>query len=136
MNILRKESAPRYARDGIVSYLLVSRRTGGAERLAVTLVEMEPGGIQQPHAHDPEQMYLILEGTGIMTVGDERKAVGPGDCVYYPSQTVHGLENTGGTLLRYLSAASPSFTGRQCRELWPLPSIREEENPTTPQEDP
>jgi len=126
MDIMKKPAAPRYRRDGVVSYLLVSRRTGGAERLAVTLVEMEPGGIQKPHAHEPEQMYYILEGTGMMTVGGERKPVGPGDCVYYPSRAVHSLENTGGAVLRYLSAASPSFTERQCRELWPLPSMEEE----------
>jgi mannose-6-phosphate isomerase-like protein (cupin superfamily) len=136
MQIMKKYAAPRYRRDGVVSYLLVSLQTGGVGNLAVTLVEMEPGGIQKPHAHDPEQMYYILEGSGMMTVGSEREPVGPGDCIAFPSRTVHGLENTGGTVLRYLSAASPSFTERQCRKLWPLPSLQEEaEPPQTRQEE-
>jgi hypothetical protein len=45
MRILKRAASPRYRRDGMVSYLLVSRRTCGAADLAVTLVEMEPGGI-------------------------------------------------------------------------------------------
>ena len=69
MNIQRKESAPRYERDNIVSYLLVSERTCGSEHLTVTLVEMEPGGKQRVHAHEPEQMYYILAGSGVMTSG-------------------------------------------------------------------
>ena len=98
--------------------------------MAVSLVEMEPGGVQAPHAHEPEQVYYILEGTGMMTVGSEREPVHPGDCIGIPAHTVHGLENSGATVLRYLSAASPSFTEQQCREWWPLPSLEEEKSQT------
>jgi mannose-6-phosphate isomerase-like protein (cupin superfamily) len=126
MHILRKNGAPRYERDHITSHLLVSALTCDAENLAITLVEMEPGGVQHVHSHAPEQMYYILEGSGMMTVGNERRQVKVGDCVYYPPFAEHGLENTGGTVLRYLSAASPSFTAEECGRLWPLPSLDEE----------
>jgi mannose-6-phosphate isomerase-like protein (cupin superfamily) len=49
-----------------------------------------------------------------------------GDCVYFPSFAKHGLENNGKNVLRYLSAASPSFTEAKCKAWWPLPSIEEE----------
>ena len=68
MNILRQITAPRYQRDDITSYLLVSAGTCKAENLAITIVEMEPGGFQHLHAHEPEQMYYILAGEGLMTV--------------------------------------------------------------------
>jgi mannose-6-phosphate isomerase-like protein (cupin superfamily) len=123
LDILSKNGSPRYERDGITSYLLVSELTCASENLAVTLVEMEPRGVQRIHAHAPEQVYYILEGSGVMTVGDERRPVEAGDCVYFPSFARHGLENTGGTALRYLSAASPSFTAEQCKRLWPLASL-------------
>jgi mannose-6-phosphate isomerase-like protein (cupin superfamily) len=122
MNVLEKNSSPRYKRDSITSHLLVSALTCGAENLTITLVEMEPGGFQHIHYHRPEQMYYILEGSGIMTVDDDRRQVQTGDCIYFPSMAQHGLENTGETVLRYLSAASPSFTEEQCRKAWPLPS--------------
>jgi mannose-6-phosphate isomerase-like protein (cupin superfamily) len=122
MNIMRKGSAPRYKRDNIVSYLLVSELTGNAKNLTITLVEMEPGGVQHVHSHEPEQMYYILDGSGVMTVDADEKPVQAGDCIFYPSFAKHGLKNTGTTVLRYLSAASPSFTREQCQQLWPLPS--------------
>jgi mannose-6-phosphate isomerase-like protein (cupin superfamily) len=130
MQIQKRATSPRYRRDGIESFLLVSAISGGGGKLAVTLVEMVPGGVQPPHAHDPEQMYYILEGTGMITVGSEREPVGSGDCIGFPSNTIHGLENTGATVLRYLSAASPSFTEQQCRQLWPLPSLEKEKSRT------
>jgi mannose-6-phosphate isomerase-like protein (cupin superfamily) len=125
VDILIKNGSPRYERDGITSYLLVSELTCASENLAVTLVEMEPGGVQHIHVHAPEQVYYILEGSGMMTVGDERRPVEAGDCVYFPSFARHGLENTGGATLRYLSGASPSFTEEQCQKAWPLASLDE-----------
>jgi len=121
MDIQKKLSSPRYARDGITSYLLVSERTCGAKKLSVTLVEMEMGGFQHLHKHEPEQTYTILEGSGVMMVAGENREVGVGDCIFIPSWAEHGLENTGGTSLKYLSACSPSFTMQQCEEWWPLP---------------
>lgn len=127
MNISNCQTAPRYKRDGITSYLLASQRTGGAENIAVTLVEMDVNGFQQIHKHAPEQTYTILEGSGVVTVDGVHRHVKPGDCIFIPSWAEHGLENTGNTMLKYLSAASPSFTLQECIEWWSLPSLEEEE---------
>jgi mannose-6-phosphate isomerase-like protein (cupin superfamily) len=127
MHVMTPAQSPRYQRDGITSYLLVSERTCGSQKLSVTLVEMEPDGLQHIHTHEPEQTYTILEGSGLMTVGGEQQTVGPGDCIFIPSGAEHGLKNTGGTLLKYLSACSPSFTMQQCVDWWPLPSREESE---------
>lgn len=82
MNILRRETFPRYKRDNIESFLLVSERTCGSEKLAVTLVEMKPDGFQHLHAHEQEQTYYILEGHGIMQVGEEESEVSAGDASF------------------------------------------------------
>ena len=42
MNLLQNASAPRYARDNIVSYLLASAVTCQAQHLTITLVEFQP----------------------------------------------------------------------------------------------
>jgi mannose-6-phosphate isomerase-like protein (cupin superfamily) len=84
---------------------------------------MEPSGFQHVHSHESEQMYYILEGEGTMTVGDDERLVKAGDCIFIPSQTKHGLKNSNKTTLKYITAASPSFTVKECEELWPLPSI-------------
>lgn len=127
MNVLNRQSAPRYQRDGITSYLLASQRTGGAQNIAITLVEMEAEGFQRLHKHAPEQTYTILQGSGVMTVDGVHRHVEPGDCIFIPSWAEHGLENTGNTMLRYLSAASPSFSLQECIDWWSLPPLEEEE---------
>lgn len=126
MRVLKKETAPRYIREeGITSYLLASPRTSAAEHLTTSVVEIKPGGSQRIHSHVPEQIYYILEGTGLMAVGDEKAPVGPGDCIFIPSETPHGLVNDGQVLLRYFSAAAPSFGREQLESLWPLESEKE-----------
>lgn len=122
MNIMKKPTAPRYQRDQITSYLLVSAVTGGSEKLTITLVEMEKGGFQHIHAHEQEQCYYIMEGRGMMMVDAEMQEVEAGDCIFFPSHARHGLNNIGDGVLRYLSAASPSFSSQECRDLWPLSS--------------
>jgi len=126
LDVLRINSSPRYKRDNITSYLLVSEDTCASENLTITIVDMEPGGVQHVHSHDPEQMYFIMEGSGLMTVDDEQQQVEAGECIFFSSFSRHGLKNTGGTVLRYLSAASPSFKKDESRKLWPLESLDEE----------
>ena len=126
MNVLRINSSPRYKRDNITSYLLVSEPTCDSKNLTITIVDMEPGGRQHVHSHEPEQMYYIMEGSGLMTVDDEQQQVEQGDCIFFSPFSRHGLDNTGGTVLRYLSAASPSFGTDDSRKLWPLKSLDEE----------
>jgi mannose-6-phosphate isomerase-like protein (cupin superfamily) len=126
MQISKKGTAPRYVReDGIVSYLLASPRTSDSVHLTTTFVVIEPGGYQRVHSHVPEQVYFILEGTGRMTVRDETERVGPGDCVFVPTDSPHGLVNDGDTALKYFSAAAPSFDLEQLERFWPLPGEQE-----------
>lgn len=126
MNIvLRKDEAPRYERDGITSYLLMSEMTTGARTITTSLVEMQPGGMQHIHAHTNEQTYTILEGHGVMTVGEETLEVSQGDSIFITSDVPHGLRNSGKSMLRYLSAASPAFGMDMEKELWPLPPLRD-----------
>jgi mannose-6-phosphate isomerase-like protein (cupin superfamily) len=126
MAILEKEAAPRYVRpEGIVSYLLASPRTSTAKYLTTSLVELLPCGEQRVHSHDPEQVYYILQGSGLMTLKGEEARVIAGDCIFIPSGIPHGLRNDGGGLLRYFSAAVPSFTAEELTRSWPLPSESE-----------
>jgi mannose-6-phosphate isomerase-like protein (cupin superfamily) len=48
----------------------------------------------EPHSHDyHEQIYFILKGTGIITVGNEKERVKAGDAIYIPTNTPHGFQN-------------------------------------------
>ena len=121
MKVLRRRSSPRYRRpEGITSFLLVSSRTCGARHLTTTLVEIQPGGFQRVHSHDPEQIYFILEGRGFMRVGEDEREVEEGDCVFVPPGAAHGIENRAKAVLRYFSAAAPAFGEGDLASLWPL----------------
>ena len=123
MEVLRRRTAPRYVREeGITSYLLASPVTSQTTHLTTSQVEIEPGGEQRMHSHAPEQVDYIVEGEGVMTIGDEKAHVVKGDCVFVPSGTPHGLENNARVLLKYFSAAAPSFDREELRSLWPLKS--------------
>lgn len=128
MHLIKKEGSPRYQRDNITSYLLASKLTCGSDSLAVSVVEMEPGGVQHIHAHANEQAYYVLSGTGIMTVGEESRRVAAGDCIFIPSGAGHGLVNESGGKLIYVSAASPSFNKEECETLWPLGGGKEKDH--------
>jgi mannose-6-phosphate isomerase-like protein (cupin superfamily) len=126
MHVLKKETAPRYIHpEGITSYLLASPRTSGAEHLTTTLAVIQPGGEQRLHSHRPEQVYFILDGSGLMTVGNETQRVEPGDCVFIPSGQPHGLRNDGAVTLRYFSAAAPAYPPGHLEKTWALPGEAE-----------
>ena len=127
MQVLSKGRAPRYRKpEGVISYLLASPRTCQARHLTTTMVVIDPNGEQPLHKHVPEQVYFMLEGSGLMTVGTETQEVGPGDCVFVPSDTPHGIRNLGQGVLRYFSAAAPAFETSDLLALWPLASESEE----------
>jgi quercetin dioxygenase-like cupin family protein len=55
-----------------------------------------PGSIIESHVDPYEEIYYILEGQGLMTVGLEKRRVRRGDAVWIPQGSAHGLENDSG----------------------------------------
>lgn len=67
-----------------------------------------PGQEHRPHVHaDQDKMYLVLEGRGQASVGDETREVAGGDMVFAPAGVVHGMKNTGEANLVVLVVFSP-----------------------------
>lgn len=68
----------------------------------------EPGQAHSAHVHaDQDKLYLILEGRGEVTVGDETSEVGPGGLVLAPAGVSHALRNPGPHRLIVLVVFSP-----------------------------
>jgi len=97
-------------RPGLRSRVLLQAGDEAAADLAVTWVEVAPGAAQAPHAHAPQQVYVVVSGSGRMLVGDEERDVGAGDLVFVPPAERHGITNTGAGTLIYVSAATPAFS--------------------------
>ena len=104
------ERSPRNHRGGQVSYLLLSPGQSGSRNLAITWVEGAPGSRQGVHAHPrSEQVYVIVRGRGVMTVGEEETEVSAGTLVLVPPGTGHAILNTGDEPLVFVSATAPPF---------------------------
>lgn len=72
-------------------------------------VTLDPRGGQVPwHHHDQEEVYVVLDGTGEMCVGDERRALTAGQAVYVSPGVFHQLTNIGDTPLRFLYCYAPA----------------------------
>jgi len=77
-----------------------------AETSEVFIVVLEPGEAPPLHIHDDaEQIFYILEGAGLLQIGDspKRQPVKPGNVVRIPPHSYHRIFCDGNQPLRYLS---------------------------------
>jgi mannose-6-phosphate isomerase-like protein (cupin superfamily) len=68
-------------------------------------------GATTAHYHrTTEELYLVLEGAGLLEIDGERRELGEGDCALIPPGATHKLFNTGGVPLRVLCACAPAYS--------------------------
>ena len=79
---------------------LISKGVTRSENLTLGIARLPPGGALHEHRHVQEEVYLVLEGSGLVRVGDEEVAVGAGSAVFIPGDAPHSCENTGASDLR------------------------------------
>jgi mannose-6-phosphate isomerase-like protein (cupin superfamily) len=69
---------------------------------------MEPGGSALKHTHaNSEQLYVVLSGSGEMTVGQESFHVQTGDTIYIPENVEHDTKVTGEEVFRCVVILAP-----------------------------
>lgn len=99
-------AAERYeARIGLISARL------GAQKLGYNLTEVPPGKRAFPlHNHRVnEEMFFVLEGTGVVRIGSESHSIRTGDIIACPpggTELAHQIINTGTVPLRYLAVST------------------------------
>ena len=72
-------------------------------------VTLEPRGGQVPwHNQDQEEVYIVVEGTAEMCLGEERRVMKTGQAVYIPPGVFHQLTNVGDTPLRMMYCYGPA----------------------------
>lgn len=73
---------------------------------------VQPGGVSDPHEHEENEVFLILEGTGEMVIGDECRLVVSGEAVLIPGHSPHHIRNTSSSEpLVFLSIYWPEDQG-------------------------
>ena len=72
--------------------------------------EIGPGVKTQPHRLKSAEVYYVLEGLGLMHVGNEQAEVAAGQAVYIPPDTIQFIENPGPGRLAFLCIVEPAWT--------------------------
>ena len=89
------------AKKGLVYWkTLISKGVTPSENLTLGVARLPPGGALHEHRHTQEEVYLVLEGSGLVTVGGAETAVEAGSAVFIPGDVPHSCENTGASDLR------------------------------------
>jgi quercetin dioxygenase-like cupin family protein len=85
---LRVVKGPDLARFGVVDGIDIAPVLGA--RLNVNIVKLAPDAIAEVHAHDEEQIGIVVDGSIRFTDGTSTWDLGPGDCYHAPSAAPHG----------------------------------------------
>jgi mannose-6-phosphate isomerase-like protein (cupin superfamily) len=109
--IRRYEVEPFEDEDGAVIREVAAPSNSALQRLSVAEIVVAVGQKTSAHHHDHiEEVYCILQGTGLMYLEGQPQPVGPGDTVIILPDTIHELRNTGAEDMLMLVVCSPPFS--------------------------
>jgi len=101
--VFDSKNGRRYAFPTHINDLIVDRADACSSEVFIVIVE--PGKAVHLHAHeDVEQIFYIIEGQGVLTVGDEKNEfdICPANIVKIPPKTLHMVSAKGNKPIRYL----------------------------------
>jgi quercetin dioxygenase-like cupin family protein len=81
-----------------------------SKNFSCTIVYIAPGGMLDPHTHENEEAYIVLEGEGKGFFGQGKPIdIKPGMFMHLPPNAEHGVENTGDKIMKLLLCTSPQL---------------------------
>jgi len=87
---------------------------GPQVKISLAEAVVPPGKTTFLHAHRSfQEIYHVLEGEGIMVLGEERFPIKCRDSILIPQGTPHQVENNGRGDLRILCCCSPPYTHQE-----------------------
>jgi mannose-6-phosphate isomerase-like protein (cupin superfamily) len=90
------------------THILMDAGELGSRNMSVTWLEVPAGVEQTLHSHEEgEQVYVVVKGSGRMSVAGDTQAVDIGDLILVPPATDHAISNDGEGELACLSVQSP-----------------------------
>lgn len=78
-------------------------------RYSLAHATLRPGDTSLPHRLNTSEVYYILQGEGLMRIGDETEIVRPGLTVYIPPCAIQSIENIGKDDLTFLCIVDPAW---------------------------
>ena len=69
--------------------------TGNTTQYSLAHCTISPGNSSTPHKMKTSEMYYILQGSGIMHIGEEQKVVKKNETIFVPPMSRQFIENNG-----------------------------------------
>lgn len=93
---------------GALSKPLVHPDTTGARQIDHRISMYQPKAYVEPHTHKvQEQVYHVLDGEGLMEIGNARHVVRRHDVIFIPPGVRHAIYNSGLSDLVFLVITAP-----------------------------
>lgn len=80
------------------------------EHVMATMIVLQPGELLRRHATPVDVFFYVLEGTGVVEVGEERETVIADMLVDSPARIPHRLINESDGVFRFLVVKTPRPT--------------------------
>jgi mannose-6-phosphate isomerase-like protein (cupin superfamily) len=108
MLVRRFEDAPVEEWHRLGAHLLMDAGELGARNLSVTWLVVPSGARQTLRSQEEsEQAYVVVRGSGAMSVAGDTQLVKEGDLILVPPATDHSVSNDGDSELAFVSIQSP-----------------------------
>jgi mannose-6-phosphate isomerase-like protein (cupin superfamily) len=108
MHVRRLADAPVEEWHRLRSHVLMDAGELGARNMSVTWLEVPAGVEQTLRSHEEaEQVYVVVRGSGTMSVAGDTESVEEGDLILVSPATDHSIANKGDSELACISVQSP-----------------------------
>ena len=87
-----------------------AREIYSTKHAQVVHILLKPGEALKRHITPVDVFFYVLEGRGIVEIGDEQQEVGPDTLIESPAKIVHCWYNKGNEILRILVVKTPRPT--------------------------
>jgi mannose-6-phosphate isomerase-like protein (cupin superfamily) len=87
-----------------------ARKLHATEHVQVVQIELAPGEGLKTHTTPVDVFFCVLEGRGVVEIGDYRAEVNADALVPSPAGIPHRLENAGDAPFRFLVVKTPAPT--------------------------
>ena len=100
MHVVNIDTVPLKEHDNNLAGILVPKEMTGS--YFVELMKIYPGSKMPIHVHDYHQVYIIIDGSAKLRVGEEMREVKGGDTVFLPANVEHETVEAGPDGMRYV----------------------------------
>ncbi len=106
-----KEVRMLIAKDGCKIKEIFHPRNSPLNAMSLAEAILDPGKSTKYYYHKKsDEIYFILQGTGIVEIDGEKRKVKKNDCILIKAKSKHRIKNFGKVQLRILCFESPPYS--------------------------